>query len=181
MERQVFKLRNNGLIKLENYLKIQLKTNLFIRTENTRKQNKHLVDYQAGLRKKLIGWRNNFYRKELIEIRSTHKWIAFEDIDWAKLGKNKEVEYGDENVSKKNRGIAAVGKFREIAKQYFENEFLLVSACGTTCECIKCGFKNKKFKGDEFCCKGCGHREDRDFHSATQIRNRGICLVCDVI
>lgn len=86
--------------------------------------------------------------------------------------KNKSPENADQDINKKNFGIAACGTFRKYAKEYYGDCYFEVDNKYTTRDCRKCSFRMPKFEGPWFFCESCGHDEDRDFHAAENIRLR---------
>lgn len=134
-----------------------------------RKQDKHICDWQANLRARLIGWRKDLYRKLAIDLSYQYRNVAVAEIDWAEIAENPEVEDADAKVNKVNRAMSACASLRDCFSKYMDQ--VEVDAAHITDDCAECGRRVKHPKaGRWICCEPCGgEKVDRAENAARNI------------
>lgn len=144
-----------------------------------RKKDKHIGDWQANLRDRLIAWRKDTYRKIAIDFSYQYKNVAIAQIDWAKIAENPDVEDSDDNVNKTNRAMSACAMLRDCFKRYLDE--VKVDSGHITDDCAQCDCRVKSpGRGRWICCERCGSEKvDRAKNAAENILSRA--LVANVV
>lgn len=101
-----------------------------------RKQDKHLTDWQANLRAKVISARKHFYRQVAIDLSYQYKTVIVAEIDWHVIVKNNQPEDDSEEVNKTYRALSACAILRDCLKEYME--VAQVSPRDITISCHAC-------------------------------------------
>lgn len=123
--------------------------------EGWRKQDRHLADWQAHMRERLIRWRADLYRHFAIDLSYQYKSVACAEIDWRDIAENAEPETGEEPVSKTNRGVSACATLRDHLNRYMEP--LSVPAAHLTDTCCRCQKRLKHPGAGRYVrCERCG-------------------------
>lgn len=134
--------------------------------EEWRKRDRHLHDWSASQRVKLVRWRDeNVYRNFSAMLRRKYKLAVIEDANWrdaAALPLPEEKETDAERASRVYRRVASVGRLLQTVREHM-GETLRVKSADTTQRCADCGHVG----GIEaahlvVCCPECGRIEDQD-------------------
>lgn len=123
-------------------------------TLNSVRQDRHLYDWQEFSRRSGKMWRKNLYRHTAAGFSKRYKEAVVADIDWGELGKNRADEDIRPEVSKTNKGAAAVASFRDCLAVRLDLQ--PVPAPWTTMGCHRCGTICKPLKGRWIACESCG-------------------------
>jgi len=140
------------------------------------KDDKHLYNYQANLRRKANKRIENTYRKEVKDLEKQNIGIVkIEDIKWQTLLRNIDTEkdYGLSPKQKRNAKIARPYFFTQCLEQ--SNMVIKrIDPKNTTKECSHCHYINEVDKDTiTLECGGCKRKLDRDMDAAATIDARG--------
>lgn len=139
-----------------------------------RKQDRHLADWQANLRARLLAWRKNAYRRVAIDLSYKYKDVVVAEIDWAEIARNPEVESDADRVNKRFRGLSACATLRDCLTTYMTER--TVPAPYITVTCSACGAQMPHpGRGRWVSCEGCGGgRTDRAENAARNLLRRAL-------
>lgn len=137
-----------------------------------RKQDKHLADWQANMRERLIRWRGDLYRHFAIGLSYQYRSVATAEIDWHEIGENPEPESGEKPVSKTNRAVSACATLRDRLGEYMEP--VAVPAAHIVDTCCRCARRvPHPGAGRWIRCERCGYEKvDRAENAARNILSR---------
>ena len=140
--------------------------------EAWRKQDKHLLEWEANNRRKAVAWRDSYYRDFASQMAQRYRELRLEATDWRRLAKRPEPEEddGEHGDARRNRTIAAVGRLGEILRE----RFAVVAGVApeyTTQDCAHCGQRDAFDAARQLVrtCKHCGKTEDQDRRAARNI------------
>lgn len=139
-----------------------------------RKQDKHVADWQAHMRNRLIRWRNDLYRHFGIGLSYQYKSVVCAEIDWHDIAAAPQPETGEESVSKANRSVSACATLREHLNRYMEP--ISVPASHITDTCSRCNrLVRHPGAGRWIACERCGNEPvDRAENAARNLLSRAI-------
>ena len=107
--------------------------------EAWRAQDRHLYDWQAAERHKLLRRRDDLYRRFAARLRWRYERAGVEDTDWSGLFARPPAEEDTEAVVRRWQArMASPGRLREIL-QHGGPELVRRGAAGTTTTCHACG------------------------------------------
>lgn len=139
-----------------------------------RKQDKHLCDWQAHLRARLLAARKDFYRKVAIDLSRQYKEVIVAEIDWHEIAANPEPEEADELVRKRFRGLSACASFRDCLTHYMDEVRARAEGIVVTCHACGGGMRDPG-AGRWVRCERCGgERMDRAVNAANNLLQRGL-------
>jgi hypothetical protein len=104
-----------------------------------RNQDKHLEDWQNGLRRRAENWRKDLYRKLAREWSMTYDRLLICEIDWAKMKRNALPEMDADPVVKDYWNASAPGLFDAILGDYFAGRIVQLDPDLKTARCHVCG------------------------------------------
>lgn len=137
-----------------------------------RKQDKHLYDWAEAQRQNCINWRKNFYRETALALAKRYKTAVVEDIDWAEIGEALPPEEAEEDVDRRNRGVAACASLRDALTNLMDR--VAVDPAGVVVDCHACGTRcPAPGSGRWVFCPRCGDRKDRLDNAARNLLRRG--------
>ena len=139
-----------------------------------RKQDRHLEDWQANLRARLISWRKELYHKIAIDLSYQYKNVVVAEIDWHEIAGNPEIEDADEKVNKTYRAVSACASLRDCLTNYMDE--VTVDAHHITDDCAVCGNRVRHpGAGRWIRCERCGgERVDRAVNAANNMLSRAL-------
>lgn len=149
---------------------------IFGTLEEWRRQERHLYEWEIGLRTRAVARRKETYRVMATAIARKYRLIVLEEMDLRKL-KRRTAPEDEESLNdtvRANMRIAAVGELRDafvLAASNAGAEIKYVSAVGTTTTCHVCGCECKWDKAAKLTheCEHCGAKWDQDFNAARNI------------
>lgn len=136
-------------------------------------QDRRLLDFEDGTRKRAVRWRNDVYRCLASQLRKEYATVVIEDTDWSKLAKKAAAEKDDkvENLTaSSNRQLAAPGILSRILTEGF-NTTLFAPAANTTRKCWRCGKMDAFDAATELVriCRHCNEKDDQDSRAAMNL------------
>jgi hypothetical protein len=143
---------------------------IFEQIEEWRKRDKHLLEYEANLRDKLIKRRREIYRVFAADIAKRYARVKLEKFNISKVARDKELV----QPAQRQRVLAAPSVLRlAIASSVGREggEIQLVEAKYTTMICNYCGSVERFDKAAELShkCSVCGTFWDQDANAARNI------------
>lgn len=138
--------------------------------EAWRKQDKHLFEWEANLRRAAVDWRTTQYYEFAKKLALAYREVVVEDADWRALQTRPGPEAADaREVGRHLFRVAAVGALRRTLVGRFaaaEEK----AAAHTTADCAGCGVRNT-FDRKQLThrCVGCGEEWDQDYNAARNL------------
>ncbi len=140
---------------------------IYAQLESWRKQDKHLLDWQEGMRTRMRRWRLDIYRKFMKRLRETFSVCGLEDFNLVAFSQKEKTG----KRSNWQRSVAGLSFLRSILDQTMK--VVKIPAAYTSKDCHLCGHRNEL---DPFSimqtCKGCGAVWDRDKNAVDNIYDR---------
>ncbi len=142
-----------------------------------RKQDKHLLDWEANRRVKCQNWRKHEYREFALALRKQYKNVVIAEIDWHAIAEKPAPEKLVQEVNKRFRGIAACASLRDQLTDLMTE--VTVPAPGITITCNVCGGTcEQPVRSQWLQCEQCGGKiMDRAFNAAKNLLARGLGFV----
>jgi IS605 OrfB family transposase len=126
-----------------------------------------------NLRKKVLGWRKDYYRRIASELVKAGRPIGVEIIDLRVFAETKDTDNKLGNTARANRFLVAPSELLgaiENAAQRAGIPVVEVNAQYTSKTCSACGVINKSLGAEsEWTCLDCGTLHDRDKNAAVNI------------
>lgn len=130
-----------------------------------RRQEKHLADWQAGIRERAERWRQDVYRNFAALLSRRYRTLLLADVNWRETAAKPVVESNEsENqTARYNVRLAAPGKLEAILRNRFADVQAL-DAANLTQTCAGCGHLDPFDARDELVrqCRRCDWTEDQD-------------------
>jgi hypothetical protein len=147
------------------------------RLEAWRKQDKHLWDWEANLRDKVLRRRREIYRVWAKSICQRYGRIALEKMDLRDFDRRKQVESddGSDAAARKHRRDPALSTLRLAIKEAAAARKVTVVDCDpawTTRGCSSCGVVDETWDPKEVIrhrCQACGVEWDQDVNAAINL------------
>jgi hypothetical protein len=149
----------------------------FTLVHNWHKQDRHLQEWQTGMRRRLNRQRRDIYRVFAAKLRRASRKIYIEDIDWKtfQLNVDPESDPGLPAEAKWNQNAAAPGILASTIAQCGA-EVVRVDPAYTTQACHNCGHIDNFDAASELLhrCTGCVKKWDQDHNAAINLLHGGI-------
>lgn len=149
---------------------------IFAALEAWRKRDKHLFQYEAHLRRKVLVWREHHYREFAAGLRRDYATAYIEDTDWSKL--NKKPAIAEDRQSRGERQYmptAAVGELLRFIREAM-TETVAIDPVHSTHECWHCGSLEEFDAATDLChrCRHCHRTWDQDENASRVLLQRGL-------
>lgn len=150
---------------------------IFAATEDWRKRDKHLLNYQTGIVRGLIARRSDTYRKFAAEMRRRYHTAVIEEMNLRELAQAPVVE-SEQSASgafAEHRRAASCGLLLRCITESMA-ETVRADAKHTTMMCHSCGTIQSRFDGTVLMhtCEECATTWDQDQNAAKNLLRLGI-------
>ena len=151
----------------------------FDKLEAWRKQDKHLWDWEANGRDKILARRRNDYRVLAASLAETYDTIFLEKMDLSEFAQKPSPEEKDvPSGFRYARAVAALSEFREVLGNACSSRgtrLEFVDAKNTTKQCHLCFHINKFENPEELVqlCESCEESWDQDYNAARNVLRLG--------
>jgi hypothetical protein len=137
----------------------------------------HLHDWEVNQRRRLLRWRDDFYRCRAKEIATTSAQVVLDTFDISAVARHTpddEVEEGGQKA-RYNRTLAAPGELREavkLAARKYHCEVVTVTSANGTRRCNNCGHvSNKPMTDLNHQCPTCPASWDQDVNNTDNLHD----------
>jgi hypothetical protein len=143
---------------------------IFPRLWAWRRQDRHLLDWQANNREKAVRWRDDLYRRFARELTGRYHAVVFEKVNWRELQEEPAPDAEGGPLLTTHHRIAAVGRLRQLVREK-AGEYQEVDPKHTTKRCHACGSLEDfdAARELEHACSGCGEAWDQDDNAAKNL------------
>jgi hypothetical protein len=143
------------------------------------KADRLLWQHEARLRKRLIGWRNDFYRNTAAGLARRVRVVAVGAVPVEELTRCSQPEdlKADPTASHRRARLAAVSTLRRFVEEQFPCRTVHVDQVNLSTQCAECGHVNTRADGFSIKCGGCGAVFDIDANAMRNTHARAKAMV----